>query len=70
MVDKMDVDSDKYVTCISCAYAISWFEHTQLKTDADCPACGSKKQFGPNVYIPEFIGISLKEVIVRKRERK
>ena len=63
------MDKTKYVTCIRCAHVISWYEHEQLRFAMDCPACGAKKQFGLDVYVPDFSGITFKEALARKVER-
>lgn len=57
---------DKFVTCINCVYAITWLNHDSLKCAVDCPSCGAKNQFGPDVYVPDFRGYTLNEVIRRK----
>lgn len=57
---------DRYVNCIRCAHAVSWLEHTMLRTAVDCPRCGAKNQFGPGVYVDDFRGYTLLEVLHRK----
>ena len=61
------MSTDRYVTCIRCAHAVSWLEHTSLRAAVDCPRCGAKAQFGPGVYVKDFKGYTLPEVLHYKK---
>jgi hypothetical protein len=60
--------AEKFVMCIRCGHAVSWFEHTQLRVSVDCQ-CGAKDQFGPGVYVPDFGGDTL-DYVLRSRKQK
>ena len=63
------MSTDRYVTCIRCGYAVTFFEHTQLRAAVDCPRCHTTDQFGPGVYVEDFEGYSLQEVLQQKARK-
>lgn len=63
------MSKDRYVTCIGCAYAMTWLEHECLRVAVGCTNCGADNQFGPGVYVPDFTGYSIQEVL-QQRARK
>lgn len=59
-------DGQRFVNCIRCAHALTWFQHTQLRFAMNCPKCGATEQFGPGVYVDDFKGITLQELVQRR----
>lgn len=57
---------DKFVTCISCAYVMTWAEHNFLMVAVDCPKCGYKNAFGNGVFIEDFKGYPWEQVVIQK----
>lgn len=60
------MNSSKYATCMKCAYSITMIEQESLRCAVNCPHCGSRKAFGPGVFIEDFDGYDLDEVIQQK----
>lgn len=67
-VGSSDELGERYVKCINCAHAISWHAHEHLRVALDCHNCGCKKQFGPGIYIDDFQGYTLEEVMQRRSD--
>lgn len=58
--------NDRYATCLCCAHAITWFENTSLRFNVGCPKCKMKDAFGPNVFVPDFEGYTMAQVLQQK----
>lgn len=65
----MSVRADRYVNCMGCGYIVSGLANELLVCDMDCPECGAKKQFGPTIYVKDFIGHTLKDALQRRIDR-
>lgn len=59
----------KYVTCIRCAYVMTWIQHDQLRCSMSCPVCDAEDQFGPGIYVPDFTGYTMGEVQQQKASK-
>lgn len=63
MIKNDGEDDARFATCIKCAYSMPWFQSEQMITAMPCPQCEAANQFGPGVYVHEFNGYTLSEVM-------
>jgi len=62
----MSDDQSRYVVCIRCAHVMPFFMHEALRVAVDCPTCSAPKQFGPGIYVEDFHGYTMDEVMKRR----
>jgi hypothetical protein len=61
--------STRYATCFGCGYAIPMWENKLLKCAIDCPRCRRERAFGHGVFIEDFEGYDISEVL-RQQTKK